>query len=209
MGKRFYIADVKDISPEIKIGKNVYYVSTLQDKHIHAGKDGVKIYTSDGKNKLLNKGEWIGEVYSFHYQKDKNGNDYARLMLKASAYFPQNKLYFLEFADVDSISESLLKHNYAKIKKSTAFVNMWMLWGGILIPWELYQRWKNGNIDPKNPLPTKDEEDETDKKRKEDEKALDDRDDFWKKFFKDAGKYVIGGVAVVGGLILLNNLTKK
>ena len=96
MGKRFNIGDVKDISPEIKIGQHIYYVSSLQDKHLHAGEDAIEIYTNDGKNKLLNKGEWIGQVYSFYIQRDNQSVQYGRIMFHPNAYFPKKSRVFLK-----------------------------------------------------------------------------------------------------------------
>ena len=209
MGKRFYIGNVADISPEIKIGKNIYYVASLQDKHLHAGEDAVEIYTSDGKKKLLNKGEWIGQVFSFVIQQDSKGVPYGRITFHPNAYFPNNRVYFLKIKNANTISESILKHNYKQLSKSTAYKNVWVILSSLFVPYDAYQSWKNGNIQPPNPLPTKEEQNTTDTERADAEQKLDTRDDWWNGLFKNAKNVIVGGVAVVGGLILLNNLTKK
>lgn len=195
------LGDVKAISPEIKIGTRVYYTTTLQDKHLHAGENGVKIYTTDGKTKELKTGEWIGLVYSFEIQKDVNGNFFARLMFHKSEYFPQNNVYFLEFKGVNTISESLLRYNYKSVASVKLVSNLWLPFGPLLIPYVLYQKYKNAGSKAPDTLPTVEEQDKIDAERNKAEKDLDERDAKWEGL-------LIKGAVVVAALIVVNNLSK-
>jgi len=202
------LGNTVDVSPEIAIGENVYYVSTLIDKHLHAGQDNVKVFTTDGKSKLLKKGDWIGKLFSFDIQKDaKTGADMGRLMFwQNDGYFKGNKVYFVEFTGKNTVSEAILKYNY-KVSAVKSVANPWVLLApGIFIPLWLYKKWKEQQDG--GTLPTKDQVDTKDAER---DAALDATKDglfngSWDEILK---KFLLPVVLGVAGLILLSNVSRR
>lgn len=206
MAKYNKIGNTADISPTIQVGQNVYYVSTLIDKHLHAGEDGTEIFTLDGKSKMLKKGEWIGQLYSWDIKQDaKTGASFGRLMFwQNSTHFPQNKVYFVKNKSNNTVNELVLQYNYKDVKTTSSLPSWVLLMPGVYILRDLYDKWKTGNP-PKQEgggLPTQKQTDANDAardKRDADSKKgpLDGMLPDFKAFFASAKPYLYGAGAVL------------